>query len=441
LLAVAIVGMPVAAGIAILKYRLYEIDVVISKTLLVGLLAAFATVVYVVVVVVVGALIGSRGPQPSVLLAVVATAIVALAFQPVRARAQRLADRLVYGERATPYDVLSDLSERLSGAFSADDLIPRMARTLAEGTGAARADVWLRQEDRLVTAGSWPLEAPRLAPVAIDGDHVALELDGADLTAPVRHQGELLGAVTISKRPGEQATPLEERLVRDLAAQAGLVLSNVHLIQELRASRQRLVAAQDEERRKIERNLHDGAQQQLVALAVKQRLAEGLIERDPIRARGLMEELLTETTEALETLRDLAHGIYPPLLADKGLAAALAAQARRASVPVEVQVDDLPRYTTELEAAVYFCCLEALQNVVKYARASRATVTLSADEHALTFVVEDDGVGFETNGTPLGTGLRGMRDRLEALGGSFDVTSRPGSGTTVMGRLPTGAAP
>jgi signal transduction histidine kinase len=292
-----------------------------------------------------------------------------------------------------------------------------------------------------VTAGSWPLEAPRLAPVAIDGDHVALELDGADLTAPVRHQGELLGAVTISKRPGEQATPLEERLVRDLAAQAGLVLSNVHLIQELRASRQRLVAAQDEERRKIERNLHDGAQQQLVALAVKQRLAEGLIERDPIRARGLMEELLTETTEALETLRDLAHGIYPPLLADKGLAAALAAQARRASVPVGVQVDDLPRYTTELEAAVYFCCLEALQNVVKYARASRATVTLSADEHALTFVVEDDGVGFETNGTPLGTGLRGMRDRLEALGGSFDVTSRPGSGTTVMGRLPTGAAP
>ena len=161
LLGVAIVGIPVSAAIAIFKYRLYDIDVVIGKTVVVGVLAAFATAVYVAVVVGIGALVGSRGGEPSVLLAVVATAVVAVAFQPVRQRAQRLADRVVYGERATPYDVLSDFSERLAGAFATQDLLPRMARMLAEGTGAARADVWLRVGDRMRPAGSGLLMPPR----------------------------------------------------------------------------------------------------------------------------------------------------------------------------------------------------------------------------------------------------------------------------------------
>src|SRR5437764_6806106 len=163
--------------------------------------------------------------------------------------------------------------------------------------------------------------------------------------------------------------PRREKLVNDLAAQAGLVLRNVRLIEEVRASRQRLVAAQDEERRRIERNLHDGAQQQLVALAVRLGVARTVNQQDHERANQMLDVLQSDAQGALENLRDLARGIYPPLLADKGLPAALAAQARKASLPVEVETDGLGRYTQEAEAAVYFCCPEAMQHVAKYAEA------------------------------------------------------------------------
>ena len=439
LLAIGVIGIPVSAGIAIFKYRLYDIDVVIGKTVVVGVLAAFATVVYIGVVVGVGTLVGSRGGQPSVLLAVVATAIVGIAFQPVRQWAQRLANRVVYGERATPYDVLSDFSGRMAGTFALQDLLPRMARMLAEGTGALRADVWLRMGDRLRPAGSWPADASPFGSIPSSGADLP-EIDGVDLAVPVRYQGDLLGALTVSKKPGDPPTPIERRLVADMGSQAGLVLSNVRLVEDLRASRQRLVVAQDHERRKLERDLHDGAQQQLVALAVKQRLAEGLIDRDPERAHTVLAEAQANTTDALETIRDLARGIYPPVLADQGLAAALNAQVRRAAIPVEVHADGIERYGQDVEAAVYFCSLEALQNVTKYAEASSAVVELSVTDGCLSFAVSDDGAGFDPSSVARGTGLLGMADRVEALGGSLDVGSRPGRGTTVTGRIPIPAA-
>ena len=377
---------------------------------------------------------GSSGRRPNVVLAVVATAIVAVAFQPVRAWAQRLANRFVYGERATPYHVLSDFSDRLAGTFDTSDLLPKMARMLAEATGAVRGGLWLCVGNQPRPAGSWPTgDVPSPVPLTygtIPG------IEGRDLVVPVLHQGELLGALTVSKKPGDQPTPIEERLVTDLAAQAGLVLSNARLIEELRASRQRLVAAQDEERRKLERNLHDGAQQQLVALTVKQRLVEGMFDRNPDEAHRLMSELQADAVDALETLRDLARGIYPPLLADRGLAAALDAQARKSPVAVSIDSDGTGRYTQDVESAVYFCVLEALNNVAKYADASRVTVLLSERAGNLRFEVTDDGRGFD-NGTASGTGLRGMADRLEAIGGGLQVTSEPGHGTSVVGEVPT----
>jgi signal transduction histidine kinase len=233
--------------------------------------------------------------------------------------------------------------------------------------------------------------------------------------------------------------PAKRKLVEDLASQAGLVLRNVRLIEELRASRQRLVAAQDKERRKIERNIHDGAQQQLVALAVKQRLAASMIGRDEERARAILEELQSETNQALEDLRNLARGVYPPLLADQGLASALEAQARKSAVPVDVIADGVGRFPQEIEAAVYFSCLEALQNVAKYARASGAVIRLTDVGGELRFEVEDDGVGFDTSSTGYGTGLQGMADRLDALGGRIDVSSARGSGTTITGAVPVAA--
>jgi signal transduction histidine kinase len=221
-----------------------------------------------------------------------------------------------------------------------------------------------------------------------------------------------------------------------VAAQTGLVLRNVRLIEELRESRRRIVAAQDERAKALERNLHDGAQQQLVALAVKQRLAEALVERDPARARSMLADIQAETQDALENLRDLARGIYPPLLADKGLGASLEAQARKAALPVDVEAADVGRHPQEVESAVYFSCLEALQNAAKYARASRATIALARDPGRLRFQVADDGVGFDAATTSYGTGLQGMADRLDAIGGALEIRSTPGSGTTIVGTIP-----
>jgi signal transduction histidine kinase len=207
-------------------------------------------------------------------------------------------------------------------------------------------------------------------------------------------------------------------------------------VEVLRASRRRLVAAQDEERRKLERNIHDGAQQQLVALAVKARLARQLSERDPSRSGALLGEIEGETQVALDDLRDLARGIYPPLLADQGLAAAIEAQGRRSPTPVTVRAAGLGRFPPDVEAAVYFCVLEALQNVAKYANASEVVVELRHRDDRLTFEVRDDGVGFDPATAPRGTGLQGMADRIEAVGGALDVRSARGRGTTVAASIP-----
>jgi len=210
-------------------------------------------------------------------------------------------------------------------------------------------------------------------------------------------------------------------------------------LEELRASRQRLVGAQDEERRKIERNIHDGAQQQLVALTVKMRLARSLASKDTTKAETMLDQMEGETQTALEDLRDLARGIYPPLLADKGLPAALEAQGRKSGLPVSLSPDGVGRYPQEVEAAIYFSVLEALQNVAKYAEASSVDVALSAVDGSVRFDVRDDGTGFDPSNTGYGTGLQGISDRLSALGGSLSVESRPGAGTTISGEVPVRA--
>jgi signal transduction histidine kinase len=202
------------------------------------------------------------------------------------------------------------------------------------------------------------------------------------------------------------------------------------------------VAAQDSERRRLERNLHDGAQQHLVAIKVKLGLVEMLLTRDPLKARATIGDLKGDADAALETLRDLARGIYPPLLADSGLAAALRSQAGKATLPVHVDADGVGRYPQETEAALYFCTLEALQNVQKYAQASTATVRLRADGERLVIEIADDGCGFDVRATTRGAGLTNMEDRLDALGGTLHIESSPGVGTTLRATVPvTSAAP
>jgi signal transduction histidine kinase len=259
---------------------------------------------------------------------------------------------------------------------------------------------------------------------------------------PVRHGDDLLGAISLTKPREEALTGAEDSLLQHLASQAGLVMRNAQLtaelratIDELRASRRRLVEAQDAERRKIERNLHDGAQQQLIALSIHLGLlAEAADEPDVVRQA--IPDLKVQLSAALDDLRALARGIYPPLLADQGLVVALRAQVSRASVPVVLEADQVGRYSPDVESTVYFCALEALQNVAKHARASQAVVRLSGNGNGLEFSVTDDGTGLPATGLRAGSGLQGMTDRLAAHGGTLDVRSEPGQGTTITGRLP-----
>jgi signal transduction histidine kinase len=318
--------------------------------------------------------------------------------------------------------VLADFGKQLAGTYAADDVVPRIARILHDGVGASRARVLLRVGDAFREVAAWPPDA---------------DPDGTDdLSVEVSDRGDVLGALAVTMPANDPVDEGKTKLVADLAAQAGLVLRNVRLLEELKASQRRIVAAQDHERRRLERNIHDGAQQQLVALAVKARLASSLVDRDGAKAREMLDQIGVETQDALENLRDLARGIYPPLLADKGLVAALEAQARKAMLPVTIAPDGVGRYPQEVEAAVYFSILEALQNVAKYANAPNVSIALEYADDRLTFEVRDDGRGFDAEARAYGTGLQGIADRLTALDGSLEIRSAVGRGTAVIGSVP-----
>jgi signal transduction histidine kinase len=440
---IGLLGFPAAITVGILKYRLYEIDVIINRAVVYGLVSAGLTAVYAGIVLGIGALAGRQG---SPVLTIAAAVTVALLFEPARLRARRVANRLVYGERATPYQVLSDFAEDMAGQLDYDKVVDRMVTVLAGATGATRAEAWIRVGAQLRPVSIWPDGSASLDALPVADGHLPA-FGGVTRAVAVRHGNELLGALALQKPKNEPLTAAEDKLLQHLASQAGLVFRNRRLTAELRASiaeltasRRRLVGAQDAERRKIERNLHDGAQQQLVALSIQL----GLLEEsagDPGSVRQLAPQLKSAVRAALDDLRDLARGIYPPLLAEQGLAAALLGQVRKVPLPVSVEAEGIGRYPQDTESTVYFCALEALQNVAKYAAASQVTVGLSGVGGGLQFRVTDDGAGFDPGLTRKGTGLQGMADRLAALGGTLHVHSQLGHGTTVQGWLPVPGGP
>ncbi len=450
LIACGLIAMPFACAIAILKYRLYQIDMIINKAILFGLMAGFIGAVYILIVVGMRVMVFGSGPAATI-PSVFATLVVAIAFQPVRERARGFANRLVYGHVSTPYEALAKFSAG-AGMYAADEALVRMAQVIGEGTNTVRSTVWLKIESQLVPVASWPVSDGDSSPITINGD-VLPAIANVDRALAVVHQEELLGAITVTKARGDSLTPTEDHLLSGLASHAGLVLRNLSLraaldarlkevtsqAQELQASRMRIVAARDSERRRLERDIHDGAQQNLVALAVKIGLAKSFATRDASKARALLAEVKDETTRALDTLRNLSHGIYPPVLTRQGLVAALESEAIGSAVPTSIDAGDLPRFGGEIEAAAYFCCLESLQNIAKYAQASRIEIKLRHNDANLVFFVIDDGVGFDPAATRTGTGLQNMRDRVVTLGGDVFITSAPGQGTTVRGRIPARA--
>lgn len=433
--------IPIALLIELARFRLWDINRVINRTLAYALIASIISIAYLTIVAGLGAIFGV-GERLNLVVSIAVTILVAALFQPFRDRAMKLANRIIYGNRATPYELLSEFSNRMGGRYDFQSLIPELARILGEGIGASQAEVWLRVDGELVRAASWPGEVTEPMSVPMDNGSVP-KLEGRDRVADVRHGNEVLGALSVTKPAGEQMTPVEQRLLEDAASQAGLAFKNVQLnaelrarLDELQASRSRLVVAQDAERRRLERDIHDGVQQHLVALSMKLRRAQDLAETDPARAQELMAELQTDTGETLQALRDLARGIHPPVLSDHGLVKALEAHARRCPVPVRVEASGIGRYPTDVESAIYFCCLEAIQNAIKHSGAPGVIVALEAGADGVVFRIRDDGRGFAP-GETAGTGLQNMSDRLAALSGHITVESSPGAGTTVIGRVPT----
>src|SRR5580765_7334934 len=417
----------------------------LAAALVLGGLTAFVVLVYVVVVLGGGLLIGHTA-SPPVGLSVLATAVVALAFDRVQTRLEEVATRTVHGGQPSPYDVLRRFSGTVTGSYAAEELPSRMARVLADGTGAVWSQVWLVVAERPRLAATWPPEATH---EATSSDPVEAEVAGRR-SLPVRHGGELLGILVVQERDNVPLTSVEQGLFAGLARQAGLVLRGARLraelalrlaelstrADELRSSRQRLVDAQDAERRLLERDIHDGAQQHLVALAVNLRLAETLVQRSPERADLLLAAQERAATDAIDTLATLSRGIYPMVLGDEGLVAALGVAVATSAVPVEVVAHEVGRYATTIEAAAYFTCLEAVQNATKHADATTIRVELRGEPGSVTLLVEDDGAGFDTRTTPIGTGMANMRDRVESVHGTLALRSTPG-GTRVTVRLPT----
>jgi signal transduction histidine kinase len=474
-LAAFVIGSTVAvpAGIAASSFArlLRVVDRVLVVTIVILGLVLLAGAVYLVTVL--GLHGVPEGGERTVLgLSLVAALIVAVAVNPVRRRLEDFAMRRVYGGDQRSDGALETFASRMSRAIPMDELLLQLAESLKRSMKLTGVELWTGHEGRFERSVAVPDRGPAHLELESEAQLVAARahvqgnawltiwirelLDGREHQAvrftSIAHLGELLGFIITERPPDDR--PLDDEAERqmliDIARPLGLALHNMRLDtalqatldevraanRELVASRARIVAATDETRRRIERDLHDGAQQHLVALAVKVGLVRKLLEADPEMAVAMLDELRHDAQAALTELRELAHGIYPPLLRDRGLTEALRTAAQRSSRPATVEADEVGRYGADIEAAVYFCCLEALQNAAKHAGEDAVLhLRLAACGTELVFEVTDDGVGFEPDAVS-GKGFINMRDRLGAFDGRLDVSSVPGRGTTIRGSIP-----
>jgi signal transduction histidine kinase len=404
-------------------------------------------------------------------LSMLAAAVAAIGYLPARDRLVASAKRFVYGAREAPDEALRTFGSRLTRAIPMDELLLQLAESLRKTMALTSAEVYTGAGDVLERTVSVPDAPPRSIVIAARERPVVTRagvsgsawasvwlptlLDGREhaavRVAPVSHAGELLGLIVVERPAAADAfTEEDDRVLTELARQVGLAVRNARLdtalqtsldelrrqADELRLSRARIVASGDAVRRRIERNLHDGAQQHLVAMAVNLRLVRDILAEDPPAAGEMLDELADEVKVTIQDLRDLAHGIYPPLLADSGLAEAMRAAGNRSPLAVTVSAGEIRRYTPDIEAAVYFCCLEALQNAAKHAPEARVEVRIWEESGGLLFSVTDDGPGYDAKVARRGHGFVNMADRLGAIGGTVRWESEPGHGSQVLGSIP-----
>jgi signal transduction histidine kinase len=405
--------------------------------------------------------------------AMAAAAVAAIAQLGLRGRFTRIATSFTYGAREAPDEVVRSFGTRMTRAIPMDELLLQLVESLRKTLSLASAEIFTGNGEVLDLVVSVPDRPTRslhvtrderlvIARAGVSGNAwasvwlpsiVTSEMTGPIRVAPISHAGELLGIIVVSKNEGAVAFREEDdRVLADLARQVGLALHNAQLdtalqtsldelrrqADELRASRARVVASGDAERRRVERNLHDGAQQHLVALAVNLRLTKDVVAEDPAMAAQMLDELGEAVQETIRELRELAHGIYPPLLVDSGLGEALKAVVNRSPLDTELDTEGIGRYGGDVEAAVYFCCLEALQNAGKHAPSSHVVVRVWEETGSLLFEVRDDGPGFDVRTAQRGHGYVNMMDRLGAIGGAVRWESEIGHGTTIRGSLPLG---
>jgi len=414
----------------------------------------------------------SRTQRTLVLLSIAAAAVCAVLYGAARKRLAIVANQLVYGSRQSPAEVVPSFGANLSRAVPLEELLQQLAESLRSALALDAAEIWTGSGGMLDCVASDPERDPAwlrltaaeesvVAGAGVSGpawmavwlpELLADRSDAVVRVGPIAQSGELLGLIVVER--SSDSDPFDEpaeTLLAELARRLGTALRNVQLdsrlqaslaelrrqAEELRLSRARVVAAADAERRRIERDLHDGAQQHLVALEANLGAVQALIDSDGERARAVLDELRVAVREAMQDFRDLAHGIYPPLLQDRGLAEALANAARRTAIPTRVDASAARRYEPEIEATVYFCCVEALQNAAKHAgEGARATVGLRESEGALLFEIADNGSGLDPAQAALGVGMTNMRDRLEAIGGELRIEATVGAGTRVLGTIP-----